>query len=45
MALIEMDDFDSDINLHLFLGFSIAMLVITRWYLLIYEAINDRYLW
>ena len=27
---IEIDDFPSDINLHLFLGFSMAMLVITR---------------
>ena len=28
-----MDDFPSELNLHLWLGFSMAMLVITRWYL------------
>jgi len=28
---IEIDDFPSELNLHLWLGFSMAMLVITRW--------------
>ena len=34
MALIEIDDFPSELKLHLWLGFSTAMLVITRWYFL-----------
>ena len=32
MALIEIDDFPSELNLHLWLGFSMAMLVITSWF-------------
>ena len=31
MALIEIDDFPSERNLHLFWGVSMAMLVRTRW--------------